>query len=66
MLFVLISISTESVEVSAVYICDSKSSKAYHKDKNCFALKNCTHEIKTVSLYDAQNTYGRTLCGHED
>jgi len=51
---------------TTVYICVSKSSKAYHLDRDCFALKNCTHEIKAVSLYDAQNTYGRKLCGHED
>ncbi|MCF8461267.1 MAG: hypothetical protein K9G46_11125 [Flavobacteriales bacterium] len=51
---------------TTVYICVSKSSKAYHKDKNCFALNNCKHEVKAVSLYDAQNTYGRKLCGHED
>lgn len=51
---------------TTVYICDSRSSKAYHLDENCFALKNCKSEIKAVSLYDAQNTYGRKLCGHED
>jgi micrococcal nuclease len=61
---------TLSIPVSqsdtTVYICHSKSSKAYHLDQNCFALKNCTHEIKTVSKYDAVNTYGRKLCGHDD
>lgn len=51
---------------TTVYICDSKSSKAYHLDKNCFALENCTHEIKAVSKYDAVNSYSRKLCGHED
>ncbi len=51
---------------TTVYICNSKNSKAYHLSKECFALKNCKSEIKAVSKYDAVNTYGRTLCGHED
>ena len=51
---------------TTVYICVSKSSKAYHLDKDCFALNNCKHEIRAVSLYDAQNSYERRLCGHED
>jgi hypothetical protein len=51
---------------TTVYICNSKNSKAYHLSKECFALKNCKSEIKSVSKYDAVNTYGRTLCGHED
>tara|TARA_R110000868_G_scaffold181931_3_gene422888 strand:- start:139 stop:357 length:219 start_codon:yes stop_codon:yes gene_type:complete len=69
-LFLIIVSLTLSVPIlhsdTTVYICDSKNSKAYHLDKNCFALNNCKHEIKAVSLYDAQNTYGRKLCGHED
>jgi hypothetical protein len=51
---------------TTVYICDSENSKAYHMNKDCFALRNCKHEIRAVSKYDAVNTYGRKLCGHED
>jgi len=50
---------------TTVYICVSKNSKAYHLKKDCFALKNCTHEIRAVSQYEAENTHGRKLCGHE-
>ena len=49
-----------------VYICYSKNAKAYHLDKNCFALKNCNHQIYAVSRSEAINKYGRKLCGHED
>jgi hypothetical protein len=55
-----------TLPVKSVYICVSKNSKVYHLDEECFALKNCKHEIKAVSLEEAQDAYGRRLCGHED
>ena len=50
---------------STVYICDSDSSKAYHHNKECSALKKCTHGIKPVSEAQAIDM-GRKLCGFED
>ena len=65
-LIVLISLSFKEDTQSTVYICNSRSSKAYHLDKNCFALKNCSHNVYAVSREDAIHKYGRRLCGHED
>jgi len=45
----------------SVYICDSQGAKRYHLRKNCSGLRNCKHEIITVSLDSAKRT-GRTLC----
>ncbi|SDH16324.1 hypothetical protein [Mucilaginibacter gossypii] len=45
----------------SVYICDSQGAKRYHLRKNCGGLRNCKHEIITVSLDSAKKT-GRTLC----
>jgi hypothetical protein len=62
---ILLSSFTLSGDSGTVYICASKSSKAYHLKRDCFALKNCTHEIRGVSQCEAENAHGRTLCGHE-
>jgi hypothetical protein len=45
----------------SVYICDSQGAKRYHLRKNCSGLRNCRHEIITVTLDSAKRT-GRTLC----
>lgn len=47
--------------IGSVYICDSQGAKRYHLRKNCSGLRNCKHEIITVSLDSAKKT-GRTLC----
>lgn len=64
LLFVLFSFSGTSGET--VYICVSKSSVAYHLNKECRGIKQCKAEIKAVSRNHAINTYGRKLCGYED
>lgn len=66
LLLVLACISFTTDTQNKVYICISKSSTAYHLDENCFALKNCNHQIYAVSRSEAINKYGRKLCGHED
>jgi len=63
---VILSSFTLSGDNATVYICASKSSKAFHLKRDCFALKNCKAEIRAVSQSEAENTLGRTLCGHED
>lgn len=44
-----------------VYICVSKRAKRYHCNKNCKGLRNCKHEIKTITLEVAQKR-GLTPC----
>lgn len=45
-----------------VYICDSKGAYAYHSTLDCGGLKNCTHEILTITKDKAINTYKRKPC----
>ena len=47
---------------SNVYICDSKSAKAYHSSKTCSGIKKCTHTILEVTLKDAKEKYERVAC----
>lgn len=49
---------------STVYICDSNSAKAYHRNKECNALKKCNHGIKPMSEIQAIEL-GKKLCGFE-
>jgi hypothetical protein len=40
---------------SNVYVCNNGKTEVYHVNKNCSALKRCSHEIKEVSESDAIN-----------
>lgn len=64
LLSILLFTSFNSVE-SDVYICGPKGAKKYHFSKTCRGLSNCKHEIKKVTLKEADN-FGLTLCGWED
>ena len=44
-----------------VFVCDSNTAFAYHKKRDCEGLKNCTHEIKTMTKKDAK-ALGRKPC----
>ena len=46
---------------SKVYICVSTKSERYHAFKDCRGLQRCNHEIKEVSIEEAQKM-GRTPC----
>lgn len=48
-----------------VYICGPTGAKKYHYTNSCRGLNNCRHELKKVSVKQAQD-YGLTLCGWED
>ena len=37
-----------------VYYCDSPTAKRYHMSKTCKGLENCTHEIREVSVSEAE------------
>lgn len=45
-----------------VYVCDTKTSVAYHSTKDCKGLNRCSHEIIHVSKADAVNVYGKREC----
>ena len=51
-------------KTTKVFICNSFTSKTYHKQENCKGLKKCKDTIVRVSLHKAKN-YGRVLCGYE-
>ena len=46
--------SYTSMGDTTVYIC--VTGKVYHSNKDCRGLKNSTHEIKEISLSEAQKT----------
>ena len=46
--------SYTSLGDTTVYIC--VTGKVYHSNKDCRGLKNSTHEIKEISLSEAQKT----------
>jgi hypothetical protein len=52
----------ETKKEATVYICDSKSSYAYHSGKSCSGIKKCKHDVLSVSKSEAVNTYGRRAC----
>jgi hypothetical protein len=45
-----------------VYVCDSKTSVAYHATKGCRGLNKCTHEIIHITKTEATNTYRKRAC----
>ena len=61
----ILSFGFQSDSSNSVYICVSKTAIKYHLDRNCHGLKNCKHEIKSVSKAEAIE-FGYSLCGHED
>lgn len=48
----------------SVYICTGPQSKRYHRTIGCRGLKNCSGEIRKVSLAEAKDKYYRTPCGY--
>jgi len=52
----------ECATVTYVYVCDSKTSYAYHSPKDCRGLSRCTHEIIKVTESEAKNTYYKRAC----
>lgn len=44
-----------------VFICPTKSSKAFHLKKDCRGLKRCSIKIKTITKTKAENI-GRKMC----
>lgn len=48
-----------------VYICVSKTASKYHITATCKGLKECTHEIKKVTVTEAKKLGYKNLCGWE-
>jgi hypothetical protein len=46
---------------ATVYVCVSKSSVAYHSRDNCAGLNRCSHEVRAMSVTDAQQL-GKRAC----
>jgi hypothetical protein len=61
-LIIFISVGKNSGIIKYAYICDSTNAVAYHKTKDCDGLKECTHEIKIVSISEAKTIYNRRAC----
>lgn len=53
--------SRDKKDEATVYICVSKTAKRYHCDRDCRGLNNCTHEIKIVTVKEAEKR-GLTRC----
>ena len=49
------------VEIN-VFVCDSKSSIAYHSKKTCRGLQKCNHEIIEVTKEKAITNYKKRAC----
>lgn len=45
-----------------VYVCTGPNAKKYHSTSECRGLKNCSKEVKTVTLSYALEK-GKTKCG---
>lgn len=54
--------SFTSRSIDYVYVCDSKTSVAYHQTKTCRGLNRCTHTIIKVTKTEATDTYFKRAC----
>jgi hypothetical protein len=57
----LISFCVEAL-TDNVYIHSSKSAEHYHCSTGCPEIKNCSGELKEVTLKEAKDEYGRVAC----
>ena len=54
-------VSSAPVGSDSVYVCYSGTSVAYHRTSGCNGLGRCTHEVKQMSVADAQSN-GKRAC----
>ena len=52
---------TEALEQQKVYVVMSNTAYAYHSNKDCKGLRNATHEIRQVTVEEAEKM-GRHPC----
>lgn len=57
----LVFLSSFQTKEKEVFICPTKSSKAFHLKKDCRGLKRCSIKIKTITKTKAENI-GRKMC----
>lgn len=55
-----------SCSSNSVYICNSPDAYAYHHHNDCEGLRNCSHDIESVSKEEAISSYNRSSCGYEE
>ncbi len=60
--FIFIICTSFKIIINKVYVCDSKTSVAYHNSKNCDGLDNCKHEIIYITKSDATVKYNKRAC----
>lgn len=48
-----------------VFVCKSTGAKKYHFKESCGGLKQCTHQVVTMTVKEAEGK-GLGLCGWED
>ncbi|WP_268848924.1 hypothetical protein [Flavobacterium aestivum] len=63
-IFIVLS-SLPKNNTDSVYICISKTASKYHLTTNCRGLNQCTHEVRKVSLKEANELGYKELCGWE-
>ncbi|HWJ25513.1 MAG TPA: hypothetical protein VNS32_03165 [Flavisolibacter sp.] len=51
-----------TLKADKVYVCDSRTSEAYHINKNCRGLNRCTHTIIEVTEKQAIDSYHKRKC----
>jgi hypothetical protein len=54
-------LTTSFISEAYVYICQGPHSKVYHKSQNCKGLNNCSTDLKTITVQEAQ-IMGRRAC----
>ena len=62
---IILACASGSSSDSKAYICNNQKTEVYHLDKDCSALKRCTHEVKEVTESIAINKLHKRLCGRE-
>jgi len=61
-LAVAIGLNAAKAPAGNVFICDSKTSIAYHATKDCKELNRCTHTIIEVTSTKAEKEYSKRKC----
>ena len=61
-LAVVLAMTSYTPKTEYVYLCDSSSSYAYHRDFNCRGLQHCKHGIFRTTKDSAINYYNRRPC----
>lgn len=53
--------ASRATVATAVYMCANGKTQVYHSNRDCAALRRCSHEVKSLTAGQAQ-TYGLRGC----